>query len=232
MSRIFCRCRRCLGVEAPCESWVSRVKHLWSAVQGPTAATLARRARILLEGIRAAGFDEPFITRVAKILSTPEPENPDDWRKKERVSSKDGTSRALETFREHEKLLSQLRAHPYANKEHARHEKKAPAVPQGLGREVQAKARADKAWYERSNYEEADRDLLQKASRHALWRMPLYVSTRKDFNAAIHSNTTNSSRAKEWALGRKARALQGDEQRSAANLVREADTNSATLTSP
>ena len=51
-NRLFHRCRRLLGTEAPCESWIGYMKHMYSDVQGPTVTTLARRVRLGLAGVR------------------------------------------------------------------------------------------------------------------------------------------------------------------------------------
>ena len=118
------------------------MKSLWDPVQGPTKVTLARRARILLHGVRANGFDDLFTQRVALRLSSPVQQDPTQWRHNERESSGTGESRGLLSFVKNEERISKQRAHQwmYDEKCAGSVQQLHPIKPEGLGREVAARA--------------------------------------------------------------------------------------------
>ena len=61
VQRLFCYCIPYGANETPCEQWFSALKYLYHPVQGTTTATLNRRLRARIAGVRGSSVDEQFV---------------------------------------------------------------------------------------------------------------------------------------------------------------------------
>ena len=182
--------------EAPCESWIGRTKALYDSIQGPNATTLARRCRILLDGVRANGFDDAFVERVARTLQTPASAS---GRHRAR-HPKDGVSRGLRTLWKHEQHLLESRARPWLyDRKYTNYRKtQVKAQPRGQGRETKKAIRAERKLWEPHELEQGDKDILEKsgAGRND-FRMPLYATNKQQWDTDIKHDTRKNERAQE-----------------------------------
>ena len=98
-----------------------------------------------------------------------------------------------------------------------------PIKPEGLGREVAARAAA----YQPPSLELADKELLSKAYARGLWRMQLYATSRKQLETDLRYDTEKSARAQEWALSRRDEQGRRAEERKIAATERVSNTGAS-----
>ena len=207
ISRLFHRCRRVLGTESPCESWISTTKYLFATNQ-TSPATLARRLRIAANGVRGTGCDDVFVDRIARGLTTPEhmAGKPGEGRKRSR-QPKDGVSAGLRHLREREQERLKEGAVPlaYMPSYAAIREKRQPVCAVGLGRAVHLQISADRHSYQPATLEKGDKEFLQKirrlpiaGERNPEYCLPLYAATKAQWDTDLLHDTTRHERAQTW----------------------------------
>ena len=181
MSRLFHRCRRMAGTEAPAESWFSILKNIYDPRAGGHIGSIAEQLHLRAAGIRGSGADDCIVHRIV-----------------DSVLAKDGTVRkssAMQHFigeedenwkkRPLSAVVPDLKQEPVPERGHK------------LRRVLQKSKEAVEPIF----LEEETKVLLEQFG-DGLWRMPLYASTQKQWASDLKHETRQSERALAWQKGR------------------------------
>ena len=182
-ARLFHRCRRLTGTEAPVESWVGEVKRLWDPVQGGAAATLANRLFLRVCGIRGDFSDDCFVDA---LVSQMLPSGAFPRREKEaraldarEEGNAQRTARLLWTVHGH--TTGTLLEEPV------------------LGRAGRDQILEDREKYAPTALEKATEDWLNKCQKNGRFCLPLTASTLRQWETDLAHDTRKGDRAQQRA---------------------------------
>ena len=171
---LYHRCRRLAGTESPAESWFSALKLLYDPRHGPGIGSLAERLQLRIAGLRGNGADDEVVQKIASHVASMDPRN----------------TKTMEGFQK--QAILEWKKRPLCFDQEV-------ALPSARGHKLRKQASLEKKNFEKAELESGSKKLLEKHQRR--WRLPLYASTRKQWDADLAHDTSQGDRAQTWRKG-------------------------------